>query len=331
MSISAAKRWGRVAGTGRAGDRGTLRQRMWKARWCYLFAAPSLLLACAFSFYPTIASWYFSLLDWSGFTSSMTFIGLANYQEVVHDSYFWGAFLRSFLFMFAAVPIKFVLTLIVAIILNDRLLRLSPVFRTLFFLPVVTTAAIDGIVMTFLFSPVNGPINRALIDVHVLSKPLDFLGNPHSALWTIVAVFIWKSFGIEMMYWLAALQIVPPDLYEAAKIDGAGRWALHRYLTVPIILPFAAIILILSVAGALHVFALVQTMTGGGPFFSSEVMEVYIYRTAFGGSQGVPRLGYASAAAVWFGVCVLVVALAQGLIARKANESRQALSTGGVR
>jgi multiple sugar transport system permease protein len=127
------------------------------------------------------------------------------------------------------------------------------------------------------------------------------------------------------------LQIVPPDLYEAAKIDGAGRWALHRYLTVPIILPFAAIILILSVAGALHVFALVQTMTGGGPFFSSEVMEVYIYRTAFGGTEGVPRLGYASAAAVWFGVCVLVVALAQGLIARKANESRQGLSTGGQR
>lgn len=331
MSIGAAKRWGRLAGTGRAGERGTLGQRMWKARWCYLFAAPSLLLACAFSFYPTIASWYFSLLDWSGFTSSFTFIGLANYQEVIHDSYFWGAFLRSFLFMFAAVPIKFVLTLIVAIILNDRLLRLAPIFRTLFFLPVVTTAAIDGIVMTFLFSPVNGPINRALIDVHVLAKPLDFLGNPHSALWTIVAVFIWKSFGIEMMYWLAALQIVPPDLYEAAKIDGAGRWALHRYLTIPIVLPFAAIILILSVAGALHVFALVQTMTGGGPFFSSEVMEVYIYRTAFGGTEGVPRLGYASAAAVWFGVCVLVVALAQGLIARKANEARQGLSTGGVR
>lgn len=330
MSIGAAKRWGRVAGTGRVGDRGTLGQRMWKARWCYLFAAPSLLLACAFSFYPTIASWYFSLLDWSGFTSSFTFIGLANYQEVIHDSYFWGAFLRSFLFMFAAVPIKFVLTLIVAIILNDRLLRLAPIFRTLFFLPVVTTAAIDGIVMTFLFSPVNGPINRALVDVHVLTRPLDFLGNPHSALWTIVAVFIWKSFGIEMMYWLAALQIVPPDLYEAAKIDGAGRWALHRYLTVPIVLPFAAIILILSVAGALHVFALVQTMTGGGPFFSSEVMEVYIYRTAFGGTEGVPRLGYASAAAVWFGVCVLAVALAQGLIARKANEARQGLSTGGV-
>ncbi|HEY8745574.1 MAG TPA: sugar ABC transporter permease [Chloroflexota bacterium] len=170
MSIGAAKRWSRVAGTGRAGEGGTLGQRLWKARWCYLFAAPSLLLATAFSFYPTVASWYFSLLDWSGLTSSFTFIGLANYQEVIHDSYFWQAFLRSFLFMFAAVPIKFVLTLIVAIILNDKLLRLSPLFRTLFFLPVVTTAAIDGIVMTFLFSPVNGPINRALIDVHILPK-----------------------------------------------------------------------------------------------------------------------------------------------------------------
>lgn len=331
MTVGASRSLSGTTSNGPLFNRDSLSDRMWQARWCYLFAAPSLLLACAFSFYPTVASWYFSLLDWSGFTSSVSFIGLANYQEAIHDSYFWNAFLRSFLFMLVAVPIKLSLSLVVAIILNDRLLRFAPLFRTLFFLPVVTTAAIDGIVMTFLFSPANGPINRALLNLHLLTKPVDFLGNPHTALWTVVAVFIWKSFGLDMLYWLAALQIVPPDLYEAARMDGAGPWALHRYLTAPIILPFAAIILILAVAGALHVFALVQTMTGGGPFFSSEVMEVYIYRTAFGGTDGVPRLGYASAAAVWFGVCVMAVGLAQGVLARKASDARRSLTTGAAR
>lgn len=135
-----------------------------------------------------------------------------------------------------------------------------------------------------------------------------------------------------MIYWLAALQVIPIELYEAARVDGASRWQIHRSVTVPLILPFAAIITLIAAIGALNVFPLVQTMTGGGPFFASEVMEVYIYRTAFGTGSGgsVPRLGYASAVGVWFGICVMLVALIQGLAARKANAARSELM-GGAR
>ena len=329
MALGAAGRARRLAERGTAiQQRGTLWRRIWRARWIYLFMLPNLVLAAMFTLYPTVMSWYFSFLDWSGFTSDREWIGLANFREIVQDSYFWDAYRRSFLFMFAAIPIKMVLSLIVAIILNDKALKLSPVFRTFFFIPVVTSAAIVGIVMTFVFSPFNGPINQALLKSGLASTPIDFLGNPDTALWTVVAVFVWKSFGITMIYWLAALQVVPQELYEAGRVDGATRWQLHRHITVPLIVPFAVIITLISVVGALNVFGLVQTMTGGGPFFASEVMEVYIYRTAFG-EGGIPRLGYASAAALFFGITVMGLSLLQGWAARKVGTARAQLRTQG--
>lgn len=321
---------GRLARVGRASERGTLRQRVWAARWCYLFMAPNLLLAGMFTFYPAVASWYFSLLQWTGFSAERHFIGLDNYREVMRDAFFWDAFQRSFLFMFAVVPVQLGLALAIALVLNDRALKLAPVFRTMFFIPVVTTAAIVGIVMQFVLSPFNGPVNKALSGLDLIAAPIDFLGDPGIALWSVSGVYVWKWLGITMIYWLAALQVIPVELYEAARVDGAGRWRLHRDITVPLILPFAAIIALITAIGALNVFPLVQTMTGGGPFFATEVMEIYIYRTAFGTEGGIPRLGYASAAGVWFGICVTLVALMQGWAARKANATRREL-TGGAR
>ncbi|MGH2557726.1 MAG: carbohydrate ABC transporter permease [Thermomicrobiales bacterium] len=326
MAIGTAQRAERLLAQGRAGPGQPLRQRLWSARWCYLFMLPNLILAALFTFYPTVMSWYFSFLDWSGFTSDREWIGLANFREIIHDSFFWDAYRRSFLFMFIAVPTQVVLALIVALILNDATLKLGPFFRTCFFLPVVTSSAIVGIVMTFVFSPFNGPVNQALLRSGLANGPVDFLGNPDTALWTVAAVWVWKWFGITMIYWLAALQVVPQELYEAARIDGANRWSLHRDITVPMVVPFAVVIVLITIVGSLNVFGLVQTMTGGGPFFASEVMEVYIYRNAFG-EGGVPRLGYASAAALFFGLTVLGLSLLQGWGLQRANAARAQLRT----
>jgi multiple sugar transport system permease protein len=273
-------------------------------------------------------SWYFSLLDWSGFGSDRDWAGLANYREVMHDSLFWDAYLRSFLFTIVGAPIKIGLALIVALILNDATLnsRFAAVYRTLFFLPVVTSSAIIGIVMTFVFNPLDGPVNMVLLEFGLIDRPQDFLGDPDTALWTVVAVYIWKWFGVTMIYWLAALQVVPQELYEAARIDGAGRWHMHRTITLPMITPFALVIVLITVVSALNIFGLVQTMTGGGPFFATEVMELYIYRNAFGSGE-IPRLGYASAAAVFFGVTVLALSLAQGWGLKRANAARAQLNS----
>jgi multiple sugar transport system permease protein len=291
---------------------------------------PSLVLAGLFTFYPMVMSWYFSFLDWSGFTSEQTFVGLANYRELVHDPLFWDAFGRSFLFVVVAVPIRLVLSLLVAIALNNQAFKLAPVFRTFLFLPVVTTAAIVGIVMTFVLSPFQGPVNQVLTGLGLVSAPVDFLGDPDTALWSVMAVEIWKNFGITMIYWLAALQTVPKVYYEAATVDGAGRWQLLRHITVPMLLPFAAIIILLTANSTLHVFAIVQAMTRGGPYFSTQVMEVYIYQTAFAADQvgGVPRLGYASAAGCFFGLVVMLLAVLQVYAARRAAQVRAALVGG---
>jgi multiple sugar transport system permease protein len=263
------------------------------------------------------------LLDWSGVSADRSFIGFANYAELVGDSYFWQAFVRSFGFALVTVPIRLGLALVVAIVLNDRALKLSPMFRTFFFVPVVTTTAIVGILMQFLFSPFNGPINQVLLTTGLVSAPIDFLGNPATALWTVMAVQVWKTFGITMIYWLAALQTIPAELYDAARVDGAGTVQILRAITLPLLKPFAAIIALITAVNTLRVFDLVQTMTGGGPFFASEVMEVYIYRHAFSiQAFSAPRLGYASAAGVLFGVSVMAVALVQGWVLRRANAAR---------
>lgn len=298
-------------------------------RWCYLFVTPSLLLALLFTFWPMAVSWYYSLLDWSGFLDEQAFVGLANYLELVKDPQFWNAFKNSFMFVIVAVPIRLVLALIVAVLLNDRLLRLSPVFRTFFFIPVVTTTAIVGILMTFLLSPSNGPANQILLGLGLVDNPVGFLTDPSLALWTVMGVSVWKHFGVTMIYWLAALQSIPSELYEAARIDGASTVKMHVFVTVPLLRMFAIIIIVITAVNTLQIFDLVQTMTGGGPFFATEVMEVFIYRTAFsvlGG--GVPRLGYASAAGVFFGVAIMVLALFQGWAARRVGQLRRDL---GVR
>ena len=300
---------------------------IWRYRWCYLFMIPAGLLALLFTLYPTIMSWYFSFLDWSGFGNAADFVGVANYREAAADPMFWDAFGRSLLFVLVAVPVRLVLSLAVAIVLNNQALKLSPLFRTMFFLPVVTTAAIVGVVMSLLFSPFNGPINAALQSLHLIDHPVDFLGSPGTSLWSTMAVEIWKNFGITMIYWLAALQTVPRAYYEAAQVDGAGRWQIVRHITVPLLLPFAAIITLLTANSTLHTFSIVQTMTAGGPFFSSQTMEVFIYQTAFAPEAGgVPRLGYASAAGCLFGLCVMLIALLQLWVGRKVSQTRSAMA-----
>ena len=298
-----------------------LMQRVVQHRWVYLFMLPSLILTAMFTLYPIFASFYYSLFQWSGFTSDAFYIGSQNYADVVVDSQFWNAFKNSFVFMLSSVPIKLSLALVIAIILNDRALRLAPVFRTMFFVPVVTTTAIVGIVMTFIMSPFNGPINTIMLDLGLIARPIDFLGDPKISLFSVVGVEIWKWLGNPMIYWLAALQTIPSSLYEAAEVDGANWWRKFFFITMPLLKPFAIVIVLITAVGTLNVFALVQTMTGGGPYFSSEVMEVYIYRTAFGAanSMTLPRLGYASAAAAFFGVSVMFLATIQIFAARWAQ------------
>ena len=316
------------------------RRRSWRRStiwWCYVFMIPAAILAAMFTFYPMVMSWWYSLLDWSGFTEKGDFIGLDNYWRLIHDPQFWSAFGRSLIFVVVGTPIRVVLALIIAVLLNNQLLKLAPVFRTFIFVPVITTAAVVGVVMSFMLGSYQGPLNQVLMGMHLISEPIKFLSDPHTALWSVLAVHIWKSTGHTMIYWLAALQTVPTSYYEAAKVDGAGAFQLIRHITWPILMPFAIVIIILTAQSDLHTFALVQSMTEGGPYFSTQVIEVYIYQTAFAagssesGNAGVSQLGYASAAGCFFGTVTLIIALAQGWAVRKVNQVRGQLREAGDR
>lgn len=307
-----------VAQPHRRASHTTLRRRIWEARYSYLLMLPGLVLIAMFSVYPLVMSWYYAFFDWSGFAADKVFIGLGNFIELVHDHFFWNAFGRSVLFAGVATPIELVVSLFFAVLLNDASLRLRSIYRTMIFIPVVTTTAIVSIVMSFVFAAFNGPVNQVLEALHLIDSSIDFLGNPHTVMWTAIGIFVWKWCGQPMIYWLAGLQTIPTELYEAAKVDGAGGWAQVRHITTPLLRPFAIIIALIVMVGNLQVFAFMQALTGGGPYFASEVMELYIYRIAFGAtsSTATQRLGYASAAGVVFGLALMVIGVAQLLAMR---------------
>jgi multiple sugar transport system permease protein len=289
--------------------RGTpILSRMWADRWIYVFLLPTLTLVGAFTIYPVIASIWFSLLDWNGFERAGTYIGLGNYKELVGDPLFWNAFRNTLVFLVLAVPLRVGLALILAVVLNKQF-RFVRLFRTAIFLPVVTTAAIVGVVMRYVLDPSGGPLNIALLNSHILGQPLNFLGNASLALYSAVGIWVWKWLGITLIYWLAALQTIPNDVYEAAEIDGATAWDRFRTITVPLLTPFTIIITLITVIEATNIFDLMLTLTGGGPFYATEVIDIFVYRQAF--TSNVPRLGYSSAAAIFFGICFIALAIAQ--------------------
>ncbi|MEO8408992.1 MAG: sugar ABC transporter permease [Propionivibrio sp.] len=291
--------------------------RLAEARIDYLFLIPGLAVFGCFILWPLFASIYYSSLDWSGFDTNRVFVGLDNFRALLADEFFRGAMKRSFVFTFATVPLQMLFALLLAVLLNNKLLKLSTLFRTMIFLPVVTPVAVVAIVMGLMLSPFNGPINGLLLELNIVNRAIDFLGSANLALWTLAGIYIWKWTGVTLIYWLAALQTVPDELYEAAKLDGVKSWRVIVFVVMPMIAPFALVIGLISVISALNVFPLIMATTRGGPFFSTEVMEVFIFRTAFAPSAGVfPQLGYASAAGVLFGVTIMLLTLLQALAVR---------------
>jgi len=289
--------------------------------WCWLFMSMSLIFYVLFQGYPIICSIQYSLLDWSGLTSNAAFVGLRNYVELIHDKLFWNAFFNSFKYTVMIVPLELAVSLFLAYMLNNEALKGRTVYRTMYFIPVVTTASVVGIIMIFLLG-VQGPVNYMLIALHIIKTPINFLGNAKYAMPTLVIISLWKDCGTYMIYWLAGLQGVPKDVYEAATVDGATRGQTFFHIVLPLIAPVGGIIAILCAINSLKVFDIIKTMTEGGPFYATDVIATYVYRSAFSSEIGMPRLGYASAAALLFGVAVIVVGTVLNVVKGHLNKKR---------
>lgn len=272
--------------------------------WCWAFMSLTVIFYAVFQGWPIICSVYYSFLDWSGLTSGAQFIGLQNYKDLLGDRLFWNAFVNSFKYTLLIVPLELAISLVLAYLLNNARLKGRGLYRTVYFIPVVTTTSIIGIIMVFIFG-VQGPVNQLISLLNI--SPVNFLGTASTAMPTVVLISIWKDCGTYMIYWLAGLQSVSNDVYEAATVDGAGRTRTFFSIVLPLIAPTAGIIAILCTINSLKVFDIVKTMTEGGPFYATDVIATYVYRMAFSSELGLPRLGYASAASLLFGAAVIVV------------------------
>lgn len=299
----------RSANRARRVSRAVLRREMRAHRWHYVFLTPMVVLALMFTVWPIVASWVISFFRWDGFGPLDEFVGFDLFVEAVGSPLFWNAFGNTFWFTAVAVVIEMPLALFFALLLNNVRLRGRNIYRVLIFIPVVTTTAVVGVVFAVLLSANGGAVNVLLEAVHIVDGPINFLGSETIALPTVLGVNLWKNVGVTMIYFLAALQTVPQDVYDAAAVDGASRWRTLRHITVPMILPIGMVILLLTVITSFDAFDLVQTMTGGGPNHSTDIIPTYIYRYAFNPEQFLPRYGFASAAALFFGVAVLILTL----------------------
>lgn len=292
--------------------------------WCYIFLLPQLILYLSFTLWPIIASYYFGFFNWNGTGWPTDFIGLDNFKEVLKDSYFWGAFKNSFIYTAGLVIIVVPTSLIVALILNSPKLKFATFFRSMFFLPVVLTMAIVGIIMKNIFALEGGFLNEVLMSIGLIEEPVNWLGTTSLAMISLILVGVWKGFGIKVIYWLAGLQTLPKDIYEAARVDGANLFQQFIYITIPLLIPFLVVITFFQTVWAFNVFDLVKTFTNGGPFYGTDVVPLYIYRYAFEVEGGFPRMGFASAAGIIYGFATMFISIILGLLVRKFGNSKTA-------
>lgn len=297
------------------------------AFWSYLLLLPAVLLVLTFVILPLLASYPYTLYNWSGIGQPEQYVGLNNFVKVGADPYFWAAFRRTFTYAAVLVPIQLTLALILALVLNNPKLRGSSIYRAIFFSPVVTSQAVVGIVITFLLNSFNAPLTELGRGLGWLgaTDSISIIGDPRFTFAAIIAVGIWHSLGVNLIYFLAALQSIPPELYEAARIDGANARQEFWLITVPSLRSPGLIIVFLAVLGSLGVFELVVVMAGtgaSGMLSNSEVVSTYIYRNAFTFSGG-GNVGFASAAALLMGVITLLLSLVQLVVLRRFGVRRK--------
>lgn len=293
--------------------------------WGYIFILPLVVLFIVFTLYPLLSSIRYTFYDWNGIGSPEDFVFFKHYIAIASDPLFWNAFKNTFFYTIFVAPLQLTFALILAVMLNSGWLKGKSFFTGVFFLPVVTSTSVVGILISLLINSAGHDINSFLINLGFLQRPIDWLGNPNTAIWIIIIVGIWIGLGYPLIYFLAALRSIDDQLYEAAKVDGAGVIAQFWHITVPQIRPVAFIVLLMNIVHCLGVFDLVLVMTKGGPYFTTDVVRTYIYRQAFGISatgEATYRLGFASAAALFMGILVIGFTALQFLAVRNIAQQR---------
>jgi multiple sugar transport system permease protein len=287
-----------------------------EARAAFWFLLPALALIGVLFLLPALGALFLSFTDFDLYAladpRNARFVGLGNYRHLLSDRIFWKALGNTFYFVLLGGPLSVAVSLGAALLVNSKLTKARTLYRTVFFAPVVTTLVAIAVVFKYLYHPRFGWLDWLL--GHFGVPAIDWLGDPRFAMPAIILLAVWKNFGYNMVIFIAGLQAIPPSLYEAAKIDGAGVWQQFRHVTLPLLSPTFVLVGLLTMIGYFQLFAEPYVMTrGGGPLDSTLSVALLMFKEGFRWWN----LGYAAAVAFALFAVVLIVTGAQWAVQRR--------------
>lgn len=283
-----------------------------KKSWNYhsftlFLLAPWILVFVSIWLYPLIYSAFLSFHEYNSLTGEATFIGLGNYTAVFQDDLFWHSLKVSSIFTLGTVPISTALALLLAILLNSKLAMFKNFFRSILFLPSVTSIVVLALIFTNLYAK-DGYLNLLLQAVNIPTPAKGWLLEPSTALYSIMAMDVWIATGYYMVLFLAGLQAISNDLYESARLAGASAWQQFRMITLPLLKPTLTFVLIINTIKSLQIFVEIIIMTKGGPLKSTTTVVYQIFKYAF---DKTDMMGYASAIAYLLFLILIVISYLQ--------------------
>ncbi len=278
-------------------------------RVAMFFLAPALIAIGVFFFIPVVAAFILSFTDFDIYSLAnlqyARFVGLKNYSRLFEDPLFWKALKNTLYFLLIGGPLSIAVSLAAALLLNSKLVRFKTFFRLAYFAPVVTTLVAISVVWRFVYHPRFGLLNYGLSFLGIGN--IDWLGDPNWAMPAIILMAVWKNFGYNMIIFIAGLQNIPQELYEAASIDGASPWQQFKAITLPMLAPTTLFIAVITMIGYFQLFAEPYVMTQGGPLNNTLSIVLYMYQQGFRWWN----MGYSAALAFVLFAIILVASVLQ--------------------
>lgn len=277
-----------------------------KKSWiAYLYILPMIVLSFVLVYYCIIDTVVVSFTDWDGMTDVFHFVALKNYIKMFKDHVFWTSVVNNLIFFVGTVFIQALLGLVLAVLLKKKLPG-SNVFKAIYFMPIAMATSIITAIFRIIMDPTNGALNQFLRAIHLNGFAVNWLGDPKIALVSVIIVNIFQWMGFSMITYYAGLMSLPDDVYEAAKIDGAGFWRTTFSVTLPMLKGTTNVLIILGIVGSLKTFDIVKLLTGGGPGRSTTVMNTYLYEKAF--------KDFNAGGAASIGVAILIIAMVMSFL-----------------
>lgn len=282
----------------------------------YLFLMPALILFAVFYIYPVYKVFELSLFEYDGISPQKYFVGLNNFKEILTNKIWWTSMWNAGYITLLALTFQNALALILALIV-DRDMKCGRLYRVVFYLPPVLSGIVIGLIWNWIYDGNYGLLNHWLARIGLGSFIRPWLADPRTAITCVAIIHMWRGFGWGFIILLAGLQNIPRELYEAARIDGAGGWEIFTRVTVPLMIPVFILVAILTVLGTMQIYDLIVSTTGGGPGYHTEVPITRILAAMIGSS----RFGYACGLGLVFGVVLLIVSMSQLRMSRRLKQT----------